>query len=100
VLVDWEDARLDARPFFDLFHYLVQSHVLLGRPSTDDLLHPSAGSWVEIAIETYAHAAGIPGSSWLPHFKEYLARSMEDLDPTDPEQAQAVVARKRLLQAI
>jgi hypothetical protein len=38
VLVDWEASREDAPPFFDVFHYIVQSHVLLRHRSPEPLL--------------------------------------------------------------
>ncbi len=101
VLIDWEEARPDGPPFFDLFHYVVQAHVLLGRPSlrglTEGELRPS---WVRTAVEAYADGAGQPPSGALHHFVEYLRASMERLDPSDPEEARALAARERLLRAV
>lgn len=99
VLVDWEEARDDRPPFFDLFHYLVQAHVLLGRPSRQELLglYPGRSSRVRVAIEAYSAGAGLPVSVWRRHLVDYLAVSKAELDPLDPEQATGVAARERLL---
>jgi hypothetical protein len=101
VLIDWEDARADAPPFFDLFHFLVQGAVLLGRPSLRTLagVAPRA-SWMRDAIRAYAGGAGLPASTWRRHLGDYLRLSMENLDPSDAEQAKGLAARRRLLRSI
>lgn len=100
VLVDWEEAGPESTPFFDLFHYLVQAHALLGRPSLADLTGRVPGpSWVRTAIRAYAAGSGRSVSAWRVHFREYLRASMERLDPSDPPQARAFAARRRLLRA-
>lgn len=100
VLVDWEESRSDAPVFYDLFHFLVQAHVLLGRPSRSQLTgHVPGPPWVRAAIEAYAAGAGEPEASWRLHFCEYLRASKERLDPSDPAQARALAARSRLLRA-
>ncbi|MBA3432212.1 MAG: hypothetical protein H0U16_12130, partial [Actinobacteria bacterium] len=42
-LLDWEHAHTDATPFFDLFHYAVMAHSLLGLPSHQAILEGLTG---------------------------------------------------------
>jgi len=100
VLVDWEEAGPGAPPFYDLAHYLVQAHVLLGTPSLQELMRgDSAPGWIRDAIEAYAAGSGQPLSAWHAHLDEYLRLSSERLDPSIPAQAEAIAARRRLLRA-
>ena len=47
VLVDWESAGEQALPFHDLCHFLVQSHALLGQPTSPELLEvPGRTRWI------------------------------------------------------
>ena len=59
VLVDWEEASEPAPPFYDLCHYLVQSHALLGRPTLQELLRGfrHGDGWVGNAVRSYAEEA-------------------------------------------
>ena len=101
VLIDWEDSRADAPPFYDLFHYLVQGAVLLRRPSLRAFTGGAPGtSWMRDAIRAYAEGAGRPASTWRRHLGDYLRLSMEDLDRSDAEQAKGLAARQRLLRSI
>ena len=101
VLIDWEDSRADAPPFYDLFHFLVQGAVLLRRPSLRAFTGRAPGtSWMREAIRAYAEGAGRPASSWRRHLGDYLRLSMEHLDPSDAEQAKGLAARQRLLRSI
>ncbi len=101
VLVDWEESRADAPPFYDVFHYLVQSAVLLGRPSLGTFTGVTPGtSWMRDAIRAYAEQAGRPASTWQRHLGDYLRISIENLDPSDPDQAKGLAVRQRLLRAI
>jgi len=73
VLVDWESATASAPPFHDLFHYLVQSHVLLGRPRADAILAGLTGNgWIGVAVRGYAHAANLPFTQAIDHLVSYL----------------------------
>jgi hypothetical protein len=101
VLIDWEDSRVDAPPFYDLFHFLVQGAILLRRPTLRAFTErtPSA-SWMRDAIRGYAEEAGRPASTWRQHLGDYLRLSMRNLDPSDAEQAKGVAARQRLLRSI
>ena len=101
VLVDWEDAREDAPPFFDVWHYLVQSHVLLRRPSLSALSRPWSGpAWVPAAIRAYAAGAGVPLSTWRATLIEYLRLSADRLTASDPEHARGLEGRRRILRAV
>ena len=89
------------RPFFDVFHYLVQSAVLLGRPQERALTGTVPGApWIRDAIRAYADGAGRPASTWRRHLSDYLTLSMERLDRSDPEQAMGLAARQRLQRSI
>jgi hypothetical protein len=101
VLIDWEDSRADAPPFYDLFHFLVQGAVLLRRPPIRALIGGIPGaSWMRDAIRAYAEGAGRPASTWRRHLCDYLRLSMVNLDPSDAEQAKGLAARQRLLRSI
>jgi hypothetical protein len=98
VLVDWESAMESAPPFHDVVHYLVQSHVLLGRPGADTILAGLDGrGWVGAAIRAYAGAAGLPAGEAIDHLLGYLRSQRthhgSDVAPGDP----ASDARRRLL---
>ena len=60
VLLDWEEATAECGAFFDISHYLVQGHALLGHPTRRALtagLH--GGGWVGRALAAYASGAGL-----------------------------------------
>jgi hypothetical protein len=98
VLVDWEAAIAGAPPFFDLFHFLVQSHALLGRPSLRELTEPGLQrTWMREAIHAYAVGAGLTDVEWRMHFSEYLHMSSAGLDPSVLKESRALAARQRLL---
>jgi hypothetical protein len=101
VLVDWEDSRPDAPPFFDVFHFFVQSAVLLRRPALRAFTRVAPGTpWMRDAIKAYADASQVPASAWRRHLGTYLSLSREALDPSDREQALGIAARERLLRSI
>jgi len=101
VLVDWEEAGPGAPPFYDLAHYVVQAHVLLGTPSLEELTPGDSGPrWMRDAIEAYSAGSGQPVSAWRVHFGDYLRVSAERLDPSDVTDAKAIVARQRILTAM
>jgi phosphotransferase family enzyme len=98
VLVDWEEAGPAAPPYTDVFHFLVQSHVLLGRPAAGELLAGVLGGhgWVGAAVHAYRHGADLDGDP-AGGFERYLRASAAELDPGDGPQGAALVARRRLL---
>jgi hypothetical protein len=73
VLIDWEDAHEDAQPFHDVFHFLVQSARLLGRPSMRHLHAGVAGNgWIGTALTAYAAGAGRGTFNVGAEFAAYL----------------------------
>ncbi|HEY7283280.1 MAG TPA: hypothetical protein VID47_16995, partial [Actinomycetota bacterium] len=101
VLLDWEDARHSAPPFYDVFHHLVQSHVLLGTPSLGSLVRPWTGpGWMQTAIRAYSDGASIPLSAWRSHLVEYLRTSQESLDPSQSGHARALRDRQSILRSL
>jgi phosphotransferase family enzyme len=98
-LLDWEASDL-APPFYDLFHYLVQGHVLLGRPSQRTLF---AGlqqrNWVGDAVGAYAQAAELSVEEAPSRFVSYLGWSAERQAITS-EGVRGRVARERLMAAL
>lgn len=99
VVVDWESSRSDAPPFYDLFHYLVQSCVLLGRPSQDAIVQGLTLRQGDIArlVQTYADGAGgaVDGLT-TNHFLDYIDLSRSDIDPATPEGRVGLRVRDRL----
>ena len=97
VLVNWEAATTGALPFVDVFHYLLEAHAVLGRPSPSAVFDGLSGvGWVGTAIEAYAKGAGVGTADAEKLLVEYLA------DVGDPDVAHRVDerrmrARKRLL---
>jgi aminoglycoside phosphotransferase (APT) family kinase protein len=97
VLVDWESAVEEAPPFFDVCHWMVQSHCLLGRPSRQELLDGlrTGRGWVGRAIEAYRRGAGVAASPWSG-FRAYL-----DIAPVLPaanrHESRALERRRSLL---
>jgi thymidylate kinase len=101
LLIDWEDATRDGRPFQDPFHWLVQSHILLGRPRVDEIRDGLSGSgWVGLALRRYAEAAGLDDadirSAFLAHLGWIIATLRASADALPSE----VAARERLLAAL
>ncbi len=102
VLVDWEDAREQAPPFFDLLHFLVQSHALLGRPSGDAIVEGVKGrGWIAALVRAYAAGAAIDANEAASHLVAYLEESGGP--PPSKQTASertAARARGRLLSAL
>jgi hypothetical protein len=99
-LVDWEMAGEDASPFVDPFHYVVQSHALIGRPRADDILRAlEGGGALGAALREYAGAAGLPFGDASSGFARYLEESVGSLDLTRPDGRAGLRARQRLLAA-
>jgi hypothetical protein len=98
VLVDWEGASTSAPPLHDVFHYFVQSHLLLGRPTGHDILEGLAGrGWIGAAIHAYSDAAGLQVATAPDHLLTYLRHERADKGPGRAQDAPE--ARQRLLVA-
>lgn len=101
VLLDWEHARSDAPPFFDLFHFLVQSYALLGRPRARAILNGLAGrGWISDAIAAYARGAGVDRNAAGEYLAVYLRTSEAQLDPATSDGRAGLAARRSLLARI
>jgi aminoglycoside phosphotransferase (APT) family kinase protein len=101
VLLDWESARTGTPAFYDLWHYVVQAHALLGRPARQELTaEGSAPDWLRAAVRAYASGAGSSEVPWRASLVEYLRVSMHGLDPADREQARALRTKVGLLDAL
>ena len=87
VAVDWESSEQDAPPFYDLFHFLVQSCALLGRPSQEAVLQGIAMAEGELApvVDAYGRGAGVPIRDASRHFLTYLQASRSTLIPSAPD---------------
>jgi thiamine kinase-like enzyme len=95
VLVDWEEARTDAPPFFDLFHYLVQAHARLGRPrlsAIKDGLH--GRGWIHGVIVAYSEGANVDPHLARSMLREYLRSNQGRWLESGPKTS---AVRKRLL---
>jgi hypothetical protein len=100
LLVDWEDATADGRPFQDPFHWLVQSHALLGRPSRRALVAGVRGTGrIGRALDAYAAAAGLERVDREAAFRTYLERTAS-LRSAESRHDREVTARLALLQAM
>ena len=84
-LLDWEDARAEASPFYDVFHHLVQSNQELLLPRRSAIVDGLSGKgWIGKAIRAYAAGAEIPAESAGEFFERYLIDSRSSLDPLAP----------------
>ena len=101
-LVDWEHASDDLPAFYDLWHWVVQCHSLLGVLSTQELLiAPFAGdTWTGRAFRAYADAAGADLDEAVPNLRSYLELSQARLIPGRVPADTGVSTRERLLQAL
>jgi hypothetical protein len=77
VLVDWEAVMESAPPFYDLCHYMIQGHTLLGRPQWGPLMRgfKDGAGWVGAAVRAYAEGAGLEAENALEFLGSYLQRS-------------------------
>ena len=98
MLIDWDDAHAGAPPFYDIFHYLVQSTTLLGRPSRRALMLGLEGNgWVGRAVAAYASGAGVAIAEAPRHLESYLEESARRVDLATREGPMSLEFRKDLL---
>ena len=98
-LVDWESSRADAPPFFDLFHYLVQSNSELRRPTRRVIVDGLRGrGWVGAAIGAYADGAQLDPRTSASALRTYLTTTAAELEPGVPGRSARV--RANLLEAL
>jgi thymidylate kinase len=100
-LVDWSDARPDAPPFEDVFHFLVQAHALLGRPGRTELLEAFHGRGRSgDAIRRYAAGAQVDVGRALELIPDHLRRTLATIDRTALHAQRGVQAREALLASL
>jgi thymidylate kinase len=101
VLVDWESAGPVPAPAWDLCHWLVQAHALLGRPRRDELLAAleRRGPLGE-ALRSYLEEAGVPLDDLPRLFREHVERTRGELDPQTEDGARGLAAREALLREL
>jgi hypothetical protein len=98
VVVDWEHASSERPPMFDLFHYLVQGHALLGQPKVERLLEGLRGrGWVGLAIGAYCESAGLDPSEADSYLVTYLQDTKGAIDLSTSDGRRGQRARTALL---
>jgi hypothetical protein len=99
VLVDWEEASDAAPPFYDLCHYLVQSHALLGRPTLAELLRGfrQGDGWIGEALRSYAREADVSEVDAQSYLISYLQMTEGSVRIARKSEAAAPGARRTLL---
>ena len=98
VVLDWEWATTGTPAFFDVLHYLVQGHALLGRPSARALLRGLDGSgWVGRALLSYANGAATDVAEARPALMGYLVASSTQQDREAADGRRGLRAREQLL---
>jgi thymidylate kinase len=96
-LIDWEDYREDFPPFFDIFHFFVQSHLDLHIPSKHAILDGiRLRGPLGRSVTAYAEGASIDPSRAAESFADYLRVSSERLDPAIPDHLPGLRVRRRL----
>jgi hypothetical protein len=98
VLLDWEHSSGSKPPFFDLWHYLMQAHSLLGRPNKRTLAEGmrEGRGWVGIALAQYARGCGRRPEEAIDHFDAYISASAEQLAGRSQREQQGLKARSDL----
>jgi hypothetical protein len=101
VLVDWEEARAQDRPFFDLFHYLFMVHLNLQTFSQQALIDGLEGKgWIGGVIAAYAEGAGFHDVDPRDLLIFYLHSSSQRLNLATSDGRSDFEARRRLLEAL
>jgi hypothetical protein len=102
VLLDWEHSSASRPPFFDLWHYLLQSHTLLGYPSTKDLIAALRGSpgWVREALVEYSRGCGRSSEQAIDYLDAYIEASSDQLAGQSKNERRGIDERMRLRQEI
>ena len=103
-VVDWEKARFDGLPFWDLWHYVVQTAALTRRPRSTKALHRAIRGEGPLwhALRSYASSADIPVELGRVILPLYLASTGAQLvrgaGNGEPAQADSRSFRRRLLE--
>jgi hypothetical protein len=98
LLLDWECAQAEGLPFYDVFHYLIQSHALLGQPSPRALRAGLCGhGWIGASIHAFAEGAGLPADAAASFVASYLEHSRARLSQESYGYTRGIRARERLV---
>lgn len=101
VLIDWEHFAEEDVPFYDLWHYFVQGHALLGRPSADEILRARSGEGeAGAALAAFAEGAGIPVELAPASLEAYLSRTSAQMDSKREDGRAGLSARTTLLRRL
>jgi hypothetical protein len=102
VVVDWEDLRIDAPPFYDVFHYLVQACALLRKPSPMDIVLglTRVDCPTGMLFQSYASGAQLDTRSLVQHFLDYVALSRSTLDAATPDGHRGMQVRDALVRLV
>jgi hypothetical protein len=97
LLIDWEYASREHPAFYDIFHHLVQTHVLLHRPSRRTLLEGMTGEGpMAPLLHAYARAAGVDVRLAPELLRLYAKLSAAHLDPGRPDGRAGLDVRNEL----
>ncbi|MGH2751223.1 MAG: phosphotransferase [Actinomycetota bacterium] len=98
VVLDWESAEPNGPAWHDFWHYVVQGHALLRRPSASAINRGLEGKgWVGATLRAYAGGANLALRDASASLPAYLRASMVALDPTTPDGRRGLEARRKLL---
>jgi hypothetical protein len=101
VLVDWEQAAHAQPAFYDLFHHLVQTHVLLHRPARRVLLDAVTGKGpMASVLHSYAQTANVDVGIAPELFRTYVRLSASALDPEKADGRAGLEIRSRLARSL
>ena len=97
VLLDWERAAPSDLRAWDLCHWLVQAHALLGRPTRAEVAAALRGRGpLGRSVHAFCSNAGIDVEQLWGSMLQYLVESAETWDPTAADGARGLAAREEL----
>lgn len=95
-LVDWEEARSDGLAFSDIFHFVMQGHALLGRPTGEEIIQGLSGDgWIGRALHAFAEGSGYPFELAPRLLTRFLEESDEAGNDNDLAGSEAVLGARR-----
>lgn len=97
-VIDWEHFRDDAFPFYDLWHYVVQGHALLDRPSETAIVGALSGNGeLGAALDAYSSAAEVSRELAASYLHRYLTFTKGRMNLERADGRAGLEARQRLL---